>query len=138
MGAVTSTGARGPGDMRDHLPSHVGGNYHPSGSIGVQDLNSSGDQAVCTKPIVPQESIVVCKLLIYVVNLEIHTIVLGLTVMLQSCDVCNLEYHPGFTDDEIDERRKGGQLLTQKTSNKSLGIPCLAHLKMLSAQECGC
>jgi hypothetical protein len=29
-------------------------------------------------------------------------------------------------------------LLTQKTSNKSLGIPCLAHLKMLSAQECGC
>ena len=25
---VTLTGARGPGDMREHLLSHVGGNYH--------------------------------------------------------------------------------------------------------------
>jgi hypothetical protein len=29
VGAVTSTGSRGPGDMREHLLSHVGGNYHP-------------------------------------------------------------------------------------------------------------
>ena len=28
VGAVTSTGARGPGDMRELLPFHVGGNYH--------------------------------------------------------------------------------------------------------------
>ena len=38
VGAVTSTGARGPGDMAEHLPSYVGGNYHPSGSTRVQDL----------------------------------------------------------------------------------------------------
>ena len=34
--AVTSTGARGPGDMRECLPSYVGGNYHSVGSAGVQ------------------------------------------------------------------------------------------------------
>jgi hypothetical protein len=28
VGAVTSTGARGPGDMRECLLSHVGENYH--------------------------------------------------------------------------------------------------------------
>jgi hypothetical protein len=44
--AVTSMGARGPGDMRERFLSHVGGNYHPSGSARVQDLNSTGDQAV--------------------------------------------------------------------------------------------
>jgi hypothetical protein len=32
VGAVTLTGARGPGDMVEHLPSHVGGSYHPSDS----------------------------------------------------------------------------------------------------------
>ncbi len=31
VGAVTSTGARGPGDMIDRLLSHVGGNYHQQG-----------------------------------------------------------------------------------------------------------
>jgi hypothetical protein len=31
---VISTGARGPGDMVEHLPSHVGENYHPSGPTG--------------------------------------------------------------------------------------------------------
>jgi hypothetical protein len=43
VGAVTSTGARGPGDMRERLQSHVGRNYHPSGSTRVQDLSSTGD-----------------------------------------------------------------------------------------------
>ena len=47
-GAITSTGARGPEDMIECLPSHVGGNYHPPGPTGVQDLSSTGDQAVCT------------------------------------------------------------------------------------------
>jgi hypothetical protein len=28
VGAVTLTEARSPGDMRERLPSHVGGNYH--------------------------------------------------------------------------------------------------------------
>ena len=36
VGAVTSTRARAPGDRRECLLSHVGGNYHPSGSTGVQ------------------------------------------------------------------------------------------------------
>jgi hypothetical protein len=36
VGAVTLTGARSTGDMRECLPSHVGGNYYPSGSTGVQ------------------------------------------------------------------------------------------------------
>ena len=47
VGAIISTGARGPGDMVKRLLSHVGGNYHPSGSPGVQDLASTGNQAVC-------------------------------------------------------------------------------------------
>jgi hypothetical protein len=51
---VTSTGARGPGDMIECLLSHVGGNYHPPGPTRVQDLSLAGDQAVCAKPIVPQ------------------------------------------------------------------------------------
>ena len=38
--AVTSTGVGGPGDTRERLPSHVGGNYHPSGSTGVQTPTS--------------------------------------------------------------------------------------------------
>ena len=38
VGAVTSTGARGSGDMIECLPSHVGGNYHPPGPTGVQDF----------------------------------------------------------------------------------------------------
>ena len=33
-GAVTSTGARGLGDMIEHLLSHVDGNHHPLGSQG--------------------------------------------------------------------------------------------------------
>jgi hypothetical protein len=36
VGAVTSTGARGPGDMMEHLLSHVGGNHHPSGLLGFK------------------------------------------------------------------------------------------------------
>ena len=32
VGAVTLTGARGPGDMVESLPSYVGGNYHRLGS----------------------------------------------------------------------------------------------------------
>ena len=35
VGAVTSKGARGPGDMREHLLSHVG-ELSPPGSTGVQ------------------------------------------------------------------------------------------------------
>jgi hypothetical protein len=42
------TGARSPGDMRECCLSHVSENYHPSGTTGVQDLSSTGDQAVCT------------------------------------------------------------------------------------------
>jgi hypothetical protein len=47
VGALTSIGARGPGDMIEHLPSYVGGNYHPSGSTRVQDLVWTRNQAVC-------------------------------------------------------------------------------------------
>jgi hypothetical protein len=36
VGVITLTGARGPGDMKECLPSHVGGNYHPSGSMGFK------------------------------------------------------------------------------------------------------
>ena len=36
VGAVTSTGARGPGDMIEHLLSHVGGNHHPLGPLGFK------------------------------------------------------------------------------------------------------
>jgi hypothetical protein len=43
--AVTSTGARGLGDRVK--PSHVGGSYYPWGSTRVQDLASTGNQAVC-------------------------------------------------------------------------------------------
>ena len=45
VGEVTSTGARGPGDMVECLQSHVYGNYHPSSFPGVQDLASIGNQA---------------------------------------------------------------------------------------------
>ena len=37
--------SQGPGDMIECLLSHVGGNY-PPGHTGVQDLSSTGDQAV--------------------------------------------------------------------------------------------
>ena len=47
VGAVTLTGIRGPGDIIKHLLSHVGGNYHPPGPTGVQDLRLIRDQAVC-------------------------------------------------------------------------------------------
>jgi hypothetical protein len=40
---VTSTGARGPGEAIECLPTHVGGNYHPPGPTRVQDLSSTGD-----------------------------------------------------------------------------------------------
>ena len=53
---VTSTGARGPGDMIEHLLSHVGGNHHPTGVPGVPDLCSTGHQTVCAQPTAPQES----------------------------------------------------------------------------------
>ena len=45
-GAVTLTGARVPGDMRELLPSHVG-ELSPPGP-GVQHLASTGNQAVCS------------------------------------------------------------------------------------------
>ena len=54
VGSVTSTGARGPGDMMEHLLSHIGGNYHPPGPTRIQDLSSTGEQAVCAWPIAPQ------------------------------------------------------------------------------------
>jgi hypothetical protein len=38
VGAVTSTGARVPGDMRECLPSHVGVNYHPKVLQGFKTL----------------------------------------------------------------------------------------------------
>jgi hypothetical protein len=47
VGAVTSTGARGSGDLIELLLSHVGGNYHPPSPAGVQDLSLTGHQAVC-------------------------------------------------------------------------------------------
>lgn len=46
VGAVTTTGALSPGDMVKCLLSHVGGNYHTLGSLGVQDLAFTGNQAV--------------------------------------------------------------------------------------------
>ena len=45
-GAVTLTGARVPGDMRELLPSHVS-ELSPLGP-GIQHLASTGNQAVCT------------------------------------------------------------------------------------------
>jgi hypothetical protein len=36
VGAVTSTGARGPGDMIEHLLSNVGGNHHPLDTPGFK------------------------------------------------------------------------------------------------------
>ena len=33
---VTLTGSGGPGDMIEHLPSHVGGNFHHQGSTSAQ------------------------------------------------------------------------------------------------------
>ena len=36
MGAVTSTGARGPRDIIEHLPSQVGRNHHPLGTPGFK------------------------------------------------------------------------------------------------------
>jgi hypothetical protein len=48
MGAITLTGARGPGDMREHLLSHVSRNeLPPLGFSGVHNLSSTGDQTVC-------------------------------------------------------------------------------------------
>jgi hypothetical protein len=49
-GAVTLTGAKVPGDMVEHLLSHVGENYHPSGSPGVQDLASTGTRPSVHSP----------------------------------------------------------------------------------------
>jgi hypothetical protein len=46
-GVVTSTGARGSGDMIKCLQSHVGGNYHTLGPTRFQDLSLSGDQPGC-------------------------------------------------------------------------------------------
>jgi hypothetical protein len=47
LGGVTSTGTRRPGDMIEYLLSRVGVNYHPLGPTEVQDLSSTGEQAVC-------------------------------------------------------------------------------------------
>jgi hypothetical protein len=47
VGVVTLTGARGPGDMRECLPSYVG-ELSPPGSTGVLPLKSTRDQPVCT------------------------------------------------------------------------------------------
>jgi hypothetical protein len=47
VGAVTSTGARGPGDMIEHLPYHVGGNHHPSGPLGSRSLLYWGPGCLC-------------------------------------------------------------------------------------------
>jgi hypothetical protein len=38
VGVVTSTGARGPGGMIEHLLFLVGGNHHPSGSRSSRPL----------------------------------------------------------------------------------------------------
>jgi len=46
VGMVTSTGARGPGDMRECLLSHVGENYQ-HGVWEFLHLSSTGDQPVC-------------------------------------------------------------------------------------------
>jgi hypothetical protein len=45
VGVLTSTGARGPGDMREFLQSHVG-ELSPLGPRD-QPLSSTGDQTVC-------------------------------------------------------------------------------------------
>lgn len=47
VGEVTLTGAWIPGEVAKHLPSHVGGNYHPSGSPVDPDLALPGNQAFC-------------------------------------------------------------------------------------------
>ena len=47
-GAVTSTGARVPGDVRELLPSHVGELLPPV--PGVQHVASTGNQAVYAYP----------------------------------------------------------------------------------------
>jgi hypothetical protein len=36
VGAVTSTGVRGQGDMLEYLPSHVGGNRYPLDPLGFK------------------------------------------------------------------------------------------------------
>ena len=43
VGAVTLTGARVPGDMRERLPCHVG----ELSPLWGSDLSSTGDQTVC-------------------------------------------------------------------------------------------
>ena len=45
---VTSTGARSPGDMVEHLLSHVGGNHHPSGLQGSRPLLDWRPGCLCT------------------------------------------------------------------------------------------
>ena len=52
LGAVTTTEARGPGDMIEHLLSHVGENHHPSGPQGSRPL-LTGEEAVCVQPTAP-------------------------------------------------------------------------------------
>ena len=44
--AVAATGARGPEGVVEHLLFHAGGNHNPPGPTGVQDLSSTGHQAV--------------------------------------------------------------------------------------------
>jgi hypothetical protein len=46
VGAVTSTGARSPGDMRECLPSHVV-ELSRLGLSRVHNFSSTGDQPVC-------------------------------------------------------------------------------------------
>jgi hypothetical protein len=56
MGAVTSTGARGPEDMSECLPSHVG-ELSPLSFYGVHNLRLTGDQNVCAEPIASHPSV---------------------------------------------------------------------------------
>jgi hypothetical protein len=45
--AVTSTGARGPGDMIEHLPSRVGVSHCPSGSRSSRPLLDWRPDCLC-------------------------------------------------------------------------------------------
>jgi hypothetical protein len=48
LGTGTSTGLRNPGDMIEHLLSHVGGNRHPLGPQGSRSLLNWRPVCLCT------------------------------------------------------------------------------------------
>ena len=54
-GCGASIGAEGPEDMIECIPSHIGRNHHTLVPPGVQDLCSTGDQAVYVQPITPHK-----------------------------------------------------------------------------------